>query len=98
MPKDPKRLEVLPIQVKALRNAIRINNFKRAQHLRMGLAGSLRHLEPPLQDDIARLFEISGLWLRNVGDRHDTKRQIRGVIRRIISRLSVSKSHKRGPR
>jgi hypothetical protein len=34
-------LEVLSRQVKALRNAIRLDNFKRAQHLRMGLAGIL---------------------------------------------------------
>jgi hypothetical protein len=57
--------------------------------LRMGVAAYLRHLERPLRDDVARLFEISGLWLRNVGDRHDTKRQVQRMIRRILPRLNV---------
>ena len=55
----------------------------------MGLAAYLRHLEKPLRDDVARLFEISGLWLRNVGDRHETKRQVQRMIRRILPRLNV---------
>ena len=45
--------------------------------------------ERPLRDDVAWLFEISGLWLRNVGDRHDTKRQVQRMIRRILPRLNV---------
>ena len=84
-----KGLELLSGRVKALRFAVRLDNFRRAQRLRMGLAAYLRHLEKPLRDDVARLFEISGLWLRNVGDRHETKRQVQRMIRRILPRLSV---------
>jgi hypothetical protein len=42
-----------------------------------------------MRDDVARLFEISGLWVRNVSDRHQTKRQIQRMIRRIIQRLDT---------
>ena len=84
-----KGLELLSGRVKALRLAVRLDNFRRAQRLRMGLAAYLRHLEKPLRDDVARLFEISGLWLRNVGDRHETKRQVQRMIRRILPRLNV---------
>ena len=84
-----KGLELLSGRVKALRLAVHLDNFRLAQRLRMGLAAYLRHLERPLRDDVARLFEISGLWLRNVGDRHDTKRQVQRMIRRILPRLNV---------
>ena len=84
-----KGLELLSGRVKALRLAVDLDNFRLAQRLRMGLAAYLRHLEKPLRDDVARLFEISGLWLRNVGDRHDTKRQVQQMIRRILPRLNV---------
>src|SRR6478672_11402439 len=73
MPRDlPKQFELLSGRVKALRYAIRLDDFRLAQRRRMGLAAYLRHLEGPLREDIVRLFEISGLWLRNVGDRHQT--------------------------
>jgi hypothetical protein len=55
----------------------------------MGLALNLRHLDKPLRKDVARLFEISGLWVRNVGDRRQTKRNIQQIIRRIIQRLDA---------
>jgi hypothetical protein len=84
-----KGLELLSGRVKALRLAVDLDNFRLAQRLRMGLAAYLRHLERPLRDDVARLFKISGLWLRNVGDRHDTKRQVQRMIRRILPRLNV---------
>ena len=84
-----KGLELLSGRVKTLRLAVDLDNFRLAQRLRMGLAAYLRHLERPLRDDVARLFEISGLWLRNVGDRHDTKRQVQRMIRRILPRLNV---------
>jgi len=84
-----KGLELLSGRVKALRLAVDLDNFRLAQRLRMGLAAYLRHLERPLRDDVARLFEISGLWLRNVGDRHQTKRHIQQLIRRILPRLKV---------
>ena len=52
---------------------IGLNDFKITQHLRARLAGVLRrplNLPKPLDDDLEELFEISGLWVRNVGDRH----------------------------
>jgi len=55
-----------------------------AQRQRMGLAAYLRHLEEPKRNDVAQLFEVSGLWIRNVGDRHNTKRQTLWIIRRIM--------------
>ena len=55
----------------------------------MGLSLYLKRLEEPLRKDVARLFEVSGLWVRNIGDRHHTKRQIQQIIRRIIQRLDA---------
>jgi hypothetical protein len=65
---------------------VRVDNFRLAQRLRMGLVLYLRHL---LRNDVARLFQVSGLWVRNVGDRHWTKRHIQRIIRRIIPRLNL---------
>jgi|SRR6516162_7756983 len=85
-----KGFQFLAARVKALRQAVRVDDFRLAQRLRMGLGLYLRRLEEPLRKDIARLFEVSGLWVRNVGDRHETKRQVQRVIRRILPRLSHS--------
>jgi hypothetical protein len=82
-------LQFLAARVKALQRAVRVDNFRLAQRLRMRVAGYLRHLKDPLRSDVARLFEISGLWVRNVGDRHQTKRHIQGLIRQITRRLNL---------
>jgi hypothetical protein len=84
-----KGFTLLAARVKALRRAVRVDNFRLAQRLRMGLALCLRRLEEPLRNDVARLFQVSGLWVRNVGDRHQTKRNIQRISRRIIRRLST---------
>ena len=84
-----KGFQFLAARVKALRRAVRVDNFRLAQRLRTGLGLYLRHLEEPLLKDVARLFEVSGLWVRNIGDRHHTKRQIQRIIRRIIQRLDA---------
>ena len=82
-----KDFSLLVARVKALRCAVRVDNFRLAQRLRMGLVLYLRHLERPLRNDVARLFAVSGLWVRNVGNRHHTKRNIQRISRRIIQRL-----------
>lgn len=82
-----QRSKLLSGRVKGLRRAVRLGNFKLAQRQRMGLAAYLRHLEEPKRNDVAQLFEVSGLWIRNVGDRHVTKRQTLWMIQRMISRL-----------
>ena len=82
-----KGFQFLVDRVKALRRAVLADNFRLAQRLRTGLGLYLRHLEEPLRDDVARLFQVSGLWVRNIGDRHHTKRQIQRISRRIIRRL-----------
>ena len=84
-----KGLELLSGRVKALRLAVDLDNFRLAQRLRMGLALYLRHLKEPLRNDVERLVRVSGLWVRNVGDRHWTKRNIQRIIRRIIPRLNT---------
>ena len=77
-------------RLKALRRAVRGDNFRMAQRLRLALPLYVRHLKQPVRDDILRLFEFSGLWVRNLGDRRQTKRSILQIIRRIISRLKIS--------
>jgi hypothetical protein len=42
-----------------------------------------------LRNEVARLFDVGGLWVRNVGDRHQTKRSTLQIIRRIVSRLKI---------
>jgi hypothetical protein len=81
--------QFLAARVKALRRAVRVDNFRLAQRLRMALPVYMRHLREPLRNDLARLFETSGLWVRNVGDRRQTKRHIQRISRRIIQRLDV---------
>ena len=71
-----KGFQFLAARVKALRRAVRVDNFRLAQRLRVGLGLYLRHLEEPLRKDVARLFVVSGLWVRNIGDRRQTKRNI----------------------
>ena len=54
------------------------------------MRGPLRHsdgLAKSLHAEIEKLFAISGVWVRDVGHRHQTKRQIPQIIRRIIPRL-----------
>ena len=65
--------------VRSLSYVVRLNDLKTAQHLRAKLAWALRrphNLAKPLHDELKELFEISGLWVRNVGNRHDTKQQV----------------------
>jgi len=84
-----KGFTLLADRVRALRRAVCVDNFRLAQRLRMGLALYLRHLKEPLRNDVERLVQVSGLWVRNVGDRHQTKRNIQRIIRRIIPRLNT---------
>jgi hypothetical protein len=88
-----KGFSVLVARVKALRRAVRVDNFRLAQRpLRMALPLYVRHLKEPLRKDIVRLFEVSGLWVRSVGDRRQTKRHIQRISRRIIQRLDAQSS------
>jgi hypothetical protein len=84
-----KGFRFLAAQVKALRRAVRVDNFRLAQRLRRGLALYLRHLKEPLRNDVERLVRVSGLWVRNVGDRHRTKQNVQRIIRQIIPRLNT---------
>jgi hypothetical protein len=84
-----KGLTRLVARLKALRHAVRGNNFRTAQRLRLALPLYVRHVKEPVRNDLLRLFEVSGLWVRNVGDRRQTKRSALQIIRRIISRLRI---------
>jgi hypothetical protein len=84
-----KGFSSLVARVKALQRAVRVDNFRLAQRLRMRLAPYLRHLKGPLRNDVERLVRVGGLWVRNVGDRHQTKRHIQRIIREITRRLNL---------
>jgi hypothetical protein len=84
-----KGLKFLAARVKALQRAVRVDNFRLAQRMRMRLAPYLRHLQGPLRNDVERLVRVSGLWVRNVGDRHQTKRYLQRIIREITRRLNL---------
>ena len=84
-----KGFQFLVARVKALRRAVRVDNVRLAQRLRMALPLYVRHLKEQLRNDLARLFEVSGLWVRNIGDRRQIKRHIQRISRRIIQRLDA---------
>jgi hypothetical protein len=86
-----KQSRSLAGQIKGLRYAVRLNDFKLAQRLRMGLAVTLRHLDEPVRDEVARLVDLSGLWVRNVGDRHKNKREIQKLARDIAPQLGAQR-------
>ena len=84
--------------VQGLSYVVRLNDLKTAQHFRAKLAWVPRgahNLAMPLHGDLKELFEISGLWVRNVGERHALKLQIRRLIRRIIQRVKVRRRNRR---
>jgi hypothetical protein len=62
-----KGFSLLAARVRALWRAVRVDNIRLAQRLRVGLGLYLKHLEEPLRNDVGRLFEVSGLWVRNIG-------------------------------
>ena len=74
-------------RLKALRYAVRLNDFRLAQRLRMALTATLRHIDEPVRDEVAHLVDISGLWVRNIGDRHKIKREIDRLARAIVPHL-----------
>ena len=61
--------------VLGLSYVVRLNDLKTAQHLRVRLAWvwTAKRSCKPLGAELKQLFAISGVWVRNVGDRHDTK-------------------------
>src|SRR5262245_48722580 len=76
--------------VQSISYVVRLNDLKTAQHLRARLALALRRpvkLTKLLHDELEELLEISGVWVRNLGDRHDAKGKIQQLNRRIIPRL-----------
>jgi hypothetical protein len=84
--------------VQSLSYVVRLNDLKTAQHFRARLAWVLRRphdLARPLHGDLRELFEISGLWVRNVGERRDLKLQIRRLIFRIGQRVKVQRRNRR---
>ena len=84
--------------VQSLSYVVRLNDLKTAQHFRARLAWVLRRphdLARPLHRDLRELFEISGLWVRNVGERRDLKLQIRRLILRIGQRVKVQRRNRR---
>jgi hypothetical protein len=83
--------------VRSLSYVVRLNDLKAAQHFRARLAWALRRphdLAKPLQGDLKDLFEISGQWVRNVGNRQDVKLQIRRLVRRIVQQIKVQRRNR----
>src|SRR5271157_1284064 len=85
-----KGLELLSGRVKALRFAVRLDNFRRAQRLRMGLAAYLRHLEEPFLSPPAKASQAAGR--ASVATGFGT--QLLGIGWRSHRPGGVTKSHK----
>ena len=84
--------------VQSLSYLVRLNDFKTAQRIRARMAWVLRKpsdLPKARRDELDELFEISGQWVRNIGNRHDTKLQIQELIRGIVPRLKIQRSRHR---
>ena len=84
--------------LRSLSYVVCLNDIKTAQHFRARLAWALRgpnNLAKPLHGDLKELFEISGLWVRNVGKRHALKLQIQRLIRRIVQRVKIQRRNRR---
>jgi hypothetical protein len=84
--------------VRSLSYVVRLSDLKTTQHFRARLAWVLRRphdIAKPLHGDLKELFDISGLWVRNVGERHDLKMQIQRLIRRIVQRVKVQRRNRR---
>jgi hypothetical protein len=84
--------------VRSLSYLVRLNDFKTAQPIRARMAWVLRKpsdLPKARRDELDELFEISGQWVRNTGNRHDTKLQVQQLIRRIVPRLKIRRSRHR---
>ncbi len=76
--------------VRGLSYVVRLNDVKTAQHLRAKLAWVLKspdNLTKLQHHDLKELFAISGLWVRNAGNRHNIELQMRRLIRRLARRL-----------
>jgi hypothetical protein len=80
--------------LKALRDTVRNNDFKVAQRLRFRLAGMKQHIEEGLHDQLEKLSEISGQWIRGVGNRHEDKVLIKQLIERALRRFRRSKARR----
>ena len=93
-----KGLRFLVARGKALRDAVRVDNVRLVHRSRMNLVSQLRRIDIPERDDVLRLFQVSGLWVRNIGDRRDTKRIIQQISRRIIERLNRRSPERCGKR
>ena len=84
--------------VQSLSYLVRLNDFKTAQNMRARLAWVLRKpsdLAKARRDELDDLFEVTGQWVRNIGNRHDTKLQIQELIRGIVPRLKIQRSRHR---
>ena len=92
-----KQSRSLAGRIKGLRHAVLLNDFKLAQRLRMALIATMRHLDEPTRDEVARLVNVSGMWVRNVGDRHKSKREIEKLARDIVPELSARSHEERLP-
>jgi hypothetical protein len=75
--------------LKDLRQAVGDNDFREAQRLRSALAKAKRIVEGPSRNGLDDLFEISGQWVQNVGNRHDNKRLIQQSIRQILAAIKA---------
>ena len=81
--------------VRSLSYLVRLNDFKTAQNIRARLAWVLRKpsdLAKARRDELDDLFEATGQWVRNIGNRHETKLQIQELIRGIVPRLKIPRS------
>ena len=79
--------------VQSLSYLVRLNDFKTAQNIRARLAWVLRKpsdLAKARRDELDDLFEATGQWVRNIGNRHETKLQIQELIRGIVRDLKSS--------
>jgi hypothetical protein len=73
--------------LKALRNAVRDNDFRVAQKLRCELASIKQRFKGGLHDQLDQLFVISGQWVLGGGHRHEDKILVKQLINKVLGRF-----------
>lgn len=79
--------------VEGLEDAVRNDDLTAAQHWRQRLSFAVEPYAAagePLHDAVKQLFEISGKWVRGVGNRDETKHQINKLVERVIKLLDTT--------
>jgi hypothetical protein len=79
-----------------LRDAVRIDGVRATNHWRESLS-SYAGFGDPIRNNVTELFNLSGLWVRNRGNRAELKPKILQLVERLVSVLTDPGFHRLAP-